>query len=308
MLEIQHKANKGKYARPEGIPSSSDEDEEEDEVDMELIKRSRKAITQRVSVSAEVFGRWNKKKAYQPKIVTKTMETKAKIREKLSKSFMFAALEENEKNIVINAMEEKKFKKGDLVIRQGDDGDVLYIVMSGTLDCFKRFGDDTKDTHLLTYEPGGSFGELALLYNCPRAASIMANEDSVLYSLDRECFNHIVKDAAIKKRNRYMEFLRKVELLETLDDYERGKICDCLQSQKYKPEDKIIKEGERGNTFFFIEEGQCVATKKNSAGGEDIVFEYKENMYFGELALLHDAPRAASIVAKVKKVQKSKKN
>jgi cAMP-dependent protein kinase regulator len=52
------------------------------------------------------------------------------------------------------------------------------------------------DTYLKTYESGESFGELALLYNAPRAASIKAKNTCNLYELDRETFNHIVKDAA----------------------------------------------------------------------------------------------------------------
>lgn len=51
-----------------------------------------------------------------------------------------------------------------------------------------------------TYLSGEAFGELALLYNAPRAASIRAKTDSVLFSLDRITFNHIVKDASRKKR------------------------------------------------------------------------------------------------------------
>jgi len=54
---------------------------------------------------------------------------------------------------------------------------------------------------------------LALLYNAPRAASISALEASVLYSLDRKTFNHIVKESAVKNRERFEEFLNKVEVL-----------------------------------------------------------------------------------------------
>ena len=92
------------------------------------------------------------------------------------------------------------------MITQGEDGEVLYVVDSGKLDCFKRFTKDADNTYLKTYVPGESFGELALLYNAPRAASIICKEDSVCFSLDRACFNHIVKDAAVRKRTRYEAF------------------------------------------------------------------------------------------------------
>jgi len=74
------------------------------------------------------------------------------------------------------------------------------VVDSGELDCFKKFAEDEEPKYLKTYSSGEAFGELALLYNAPRAASIKAKTDSILFSLDRITFNHIVKDASRKKR------------------------------------------------------------------------------------------------------------
>lgn len=62
-----------------------------------------------------------------------------------------------------------------------------------------------------------AFGELALLYNAPRAASIKGKKESVLYALDRETFNLIVKDAVIKRREIFIKFLSKIALLDTLN-------------------------------------------------------------------------------------------
>ena len=120
------------------------------------------------------------------------------------------------------------------MIQQGQDGDVLYVVDEGELDCEKVFKKGDKATHLKVYQPGESFGELALLYNAPRAASIRAKTACVLYALDRDTFNNIVKDAAAKKRERYEAFLTKVEILKDMDPYERSKIGDALKSATYK--------------------------------------------------------------------------
>lgn len=132
--------------------------EEFERIRKEKAQKSAQNASGRKSVSAEVFGDFNKKVEYVPKVVTKTEEQKEVIRARLSKAFMFKMLEESEKKIVIDAMEEKKVAKGEHAIKQGDDGDVLYLVDTGTLECFKeRKGED--NLPLLTYNPGMAFGE-----------------------------------------------------------------------------------------------------------------------------------------------------
>lgn len=71
----------------------------------------------------------------------------------------------------------------------------------------------------------------------------------------------------------------------SLSPYEREKICDCLIPEYFKKGDLIIKQGEEGEKFFLIQEGTAEALKDKD-GKEEKVFEYKENDYFGELALL----------------------
>ena len=131
----------------------------------------------RTSVSAEAFGSWNKKGDFKAVVVPKDDSTKDKIRERLSKSFLFNSLEEKELEIVIDAMTEVKLSPGEVIIKEGDDGDYLYVVEIGKLQCSKIFPGNTEPTNLIVYEPGGAFGELALLYNAPRAATIAAIDE-----------------------------------------------------------------------------------------------------------------------------------
>jgi len=205
------------------------------------------------------------------------------------------------KKILYLMLNEHTFKKDDVVIKQGYDGEVLYCVDTGKLNCYRKFNKDDEypGKFLKAYTPGESFGELALLYNAPRAATIIADDDAVCFSLDRDCFNNIVKDATIKRRERFEDFVNKIELLQDLDAYERGQLADCLNTENYNEGDNIITQGEQGYKFYLIEEGTAKAVKKNDSGEEETVLEYKENDYFGELALLKDELRAASIVCTV---------
>jgi cAMP-dependent protein kinase regulator len=105
----------------------------------------------------------------------------------------------------------------------------MYIVDSGTLACTKIFAGTTQPTFLKEYHAGESFGELSLLYNTPRAASITASSSSILWKLDRETFNHIVRDAAMAKRARFEQYLNNIKLIsEHMQPYERSKLADAL--------------------------------------------------------------------------------
>lgn len=217
----------------------------------------------------------------------------------IQKSFMFSGLDDNEKQIVVDAMEEKKCFKKECVIKEGDEGDCLYVVGSGTLSCTKILKGQTDPTHLKRYESGDAFGELALLYNAPRAATIFSDNECMLYALDRQTFCHIVKDAAIRKREKYEDFLKTVDLLKTMEDYERSQISEGFKDKKCNAGDTIIKQGDEGQELYFLVDGEAYASKVLQDGGEEEeVKQYKRGDYFGELALLSNEPRAANVKAR----------
>lgn len=102
----------------------------------------------------------------------------------------------------------------------------------------------------------------------------------------------------MKKREKFHDFISKVELLDSLTSMEKDKICDCLKTRQYRPGEKVLSEGDDGDCFYILISGKCIATKQDKEKGtEKTVYEFGENDYFGELALLKNEPRAASIVA-----------
>lgn len=277
-----------------------DSEEEEDDDDEEDLPPPPASYMkkERQSVSAEAYGAWNvQNKDFTPPNHPKTDEQRTRIRSVLQKSWMFKNLDDKDMGIIIGAMVEKVCEKDARIIEQGDDGDCLFVVEAGSANCTKKIGDEEK--LLKVCKAGDAFGELALLYNTPRACAVIAAEDKVvLWQLDRETFNHIVRDAAQKRRERYEDFLKKVPILETMEAYERLQMCDALQVETFSKGDKIVEQGQPGDKFYILEEGTCVCMKVYASGSEpQEVLQYKAGDYFGELALLNNETRAATVLA-----------
>jgi len=139
------------------------------------------------------------------------------------------------------------------------------------------------------------------MYNAPRAASIKSKGDGKLFGLDRTTFNNIVQEAATKKRKYYSSILSKVEILAEIDPYEKEQLCDTLKEEEFPPGEYIVNQGEQGNRFYIIAEGKLIAEKKEDPNSEwKKVYEYKEGDYFGEIALVKNTVRQASIKAVTK--------
>ena len=102
-------------------------------------------------------------------------------------------------------------------------------------------------------------------------------------------------ESTFARRRMYESFLEEVPVLSTLTPYERSKIADALETHKFPAGTTIIKEGDKGDAFYFLESGEADAYKSGSTAP---VKAYTKGDFFGELALLNDKPRAASVVAR----------
>ncbi|KAI5358261.1 Putative cAMP-dependent protein kinase regulatory subunit [Septoria linicola] len=231
----------------------------------------------------------------------KTQEQVARLREAVSHNFLFKNLDEDQASQVLSALQEKRVPAKDVrVITQGESGDYFYVVESGKFDIYisssgkAEQGQAGLGDKVASSGPGTSFGELALMYNAPRAATVVSTEPSVLWQLDRLTFRKILMDSAFQRRRMYESFLEGVPLLSSLTPYERSKIADALDTVKHPTGSTIIQEGDVGDKFYILESGQAIAVKRGREGQP--LKAYKPGDYFGELALLDDKPRAASVV------------
>ena len=239
------------------------------------------------------------------RVVPKTPEAMERIRLATGKSILFSGLEEAQKQDIFNSMEEMKVNEGDVIIQQGQPGDYFYVIDSGKFNVYKRednqlISDENEGfgKQVFQYETGGSFGELALMYNCPRAATVRASTAGVLWRTDRETFRHIIIDSSAEKRRKFEEFLESVPLLSSLSKQERSQVADCLETVTFKTGDMIIKQGDDGDKLYLILEGKAKATQTPSGASEAVeVGRMSSGAYFGEKSLLTREPRAANVIA-----------
>lgn len=271
----------GKTEEAKDDEEEEEEDEDDDIPEPEPITRT----GNRTSVSAEAYGAWNQKApaagvgAFVAPVYEKTDEQVARIREILAKSWIFANVEEKQLDVIYKAMNKVEYKAEDVVLSEGDEGDYLFIVDDGKLVCYKE--KEGEANVLKTCVGGDIFGELSLLYNAPRAASVKAKAPSLLWKLDRDTFKNIHSAATERARKQAALFLAKVHVLTSFTQVELTNLADVLVAMKFGPDEEVIKQGEDGDTFYIVEEGTLVVMKDGAEA-----MRYGPGDYFGELALL----------------------
>lgn len=232
------------------------------------------------------------------KVVPKDFKTMDALAKAIAKNVLFSHLDENERPDILDAMFPVSAHSGEVIIQQGDEGDNFYVIDQGEVEVFV-------DGNMVTViGEGGSFGELALIYGTPRAATVKAKTDVKLWGLDRDSYRRILMGSTIRKRKMYEEFLSKVSILESLEKWERYTVADALEPCGFEDGETIVRQGEPGDDFYIIVEGRAVVMQQRSGGGSvDAeppveVGHLGPSDYFGEIALLLDRPRAATVIAK----------
>ncbi|XP_041324257.1 cGMP-dependent protein kinase 2 isoform X3 [Pyrgilauda ruficollis] len=224
--------------------------------------------------------------------VRKDSSEKKLITDALNKNQFLKRLEPHQTRDMVECMYERTFQQGSYIIRQGEPGNHIFVLKEGSLEVFQQ-------NKLLSSIPvWTAFGELAILYNCTRTASVKAITNVKTWALDREVFQNIMRVTAQTRQEQYRNFLRSVSLLKNLPEDKLTKIMDCLEVEYYDKGDYVIREGEEGNTFFIIAKGKVIVTQSTTDHSQPQVIKYlHKGDYFGEKALVSDDVRSANIIA-----------
>lgn len=203
---------------------------------------------------------------FEANATSKTPEELARLNEMVSPNFMFQHLTEHQKDQVFKVMSLKVVTAGEVIIREGDVGDVLYVIDEGQFTVHKK--DETGEAQLVfTYTTiGAVFGELSLMYGKPRAASVIAKTDGRLWSISRLAFR-----ASLMKKQQVglMKTLKGIPVLNALKFTQLQRICERTNEQVFKPDDLVFKEGEDVPWALCVILSGSIRTRGKTAGKKE---------------------------------------
>ncbi|CAH0479879.1 unnamed protein product [Peronospora belbahrii] len=233
-------------------------------------------------------------KQWTPPVNIKSIEDAESIRRSVKRNLLFANLPEDTLQVLVDAMTYVTMDPGMDVIAQGESsGDRFFILETGVCDVLVN---DRKVGEVSATSARNFFGELALLYDSPRAATVRAKTPVKCWTLDRVTYKRVLMATTMQQRALYLDFLGQVPIFSTLSSYEKMTVADALRVQFVESGDTILIEGSRGDDFYIIADGEVKCTR----GGEEVSARLGTGDFFGELALIHDDVRQATVTAMCK--------
>ena len=203
----------------------------------------------------------------------------------ISKHFFLQTLNDQAKNEIIISMSLYSLKEGKTLYTQGSTGNYWYIVHSGQLNKIM------KDKIIKSINPGDSFGEHALMHNCPRNFTVIAVTDCKLWVLRRQVFRKILEFIFTLNYEQNMKFLDSINI--PLDSTIKSIIANNLIQEIYKPGEYIFKEGQNGSCMYIIKEGEVECIKDDK-----VIRILKQGDNFGQKALLEGGKRSLDVKAR----------
>ncbi|MCI0549720.1 MAG: cyclic nucleotide-binding domain-containing protein [Anaerolineae bacterium] len=193
------------------------------------------------------------------------------------------------------------FQPNSSIIRQGEKGDKFYVLLNGKADVYINMpgGSELQVNQL---KPGQYFGEMALLGGGVRAATVKASHDGPVsvVALNEKSFNSLINDSRtlreelmglVERRNTY----NQLHAVSSLDEKALGSILKEAKPVIYNEGHNIIKQGDVGETFYLLLDGKVDILLKDEHGDETLVDQLSKGSYFGEMALMGNKRRAATV-------------
>ncbi len=186
---------------------------------------------------------------------------------------------------------------GQSAFRQGDQPDAFYVVRKGVLEVVEEDPESGIERRIRDLGRGESFGELGLVTTAPRAATVRAVGAAEVFEVDKGTFDHLLADMLhlpdFEPTMQQVAELRGLTCFAAFSTTQLWELLDRGAWVSFAPGEQIMREGDVGDSFYAISSGQVDIVK-----GERLVKTIGRGSYFGEVALLMEVPRTATVTAR----------
>lgn len=188
------------------------------------------------------------------------------------------------------------YPPGAVVVRQGDPGDRFFAIVQGRVAVLRE-QESGLEKSVAVLSPGDCFGEIALLAPVPRSATVRATEKVALLALGREGFGRLVKalpGVDLTRMIRAAATLHRNPLFGSLPPERVASLLPKLAPKHVAAGEVVVRRGEPGDFFYMIDDGELEVLDE---GDVHPVAKLSNGDHFGEIALLGNVPRVATVRA-----------
>ena len=182
-------------------------------------------------------------------VIPKKESAQAIILEALQNSTLFKDMEHDQRVDVMLAMDKMSVRAGQDLIRQGEPGNAFYVIEKGEFDIV------IDGCRVTTFRRGGSFGEVALIREQPRAATVTAITSAVCWRLERSLFRKYVANTTASTIDQIVRDFRQAQLLKDLPLPHLTKLATHTSLEHFETGTRVIAKDEFGDKFYVIREG-----------------------------------------------------
>ena len=191
----------------------------------------------------------------------------------------------------------RTFSRGQPVVRQGDRAESFYVIRRGTLQVVEENPQTGGERPLRLLGKGDSFGELALIQGAPRSVTVRALDEAELFEVDKGTFDQLLADMVhVPEFAPSLQAVAELRELPPFAHLESDELLELLERGEWilvRPGGHIVEQGQVGDAFYAVRSGQVDVTENG-----ELVRTLGPGSHFGEIALLLDVPRTATVTAR----------
>uniref|UniRef100_A0A7S4R4M7 cGMP-dependent protein kinase n=1 Tax=Alexandrium monilatum TaxID=311494 RepID=A0A7S4R4M7_9DINO len=185
----------------------------------------------------------------------KGKDTRQLIKIGMKQDRLCGLLEDTELDAILDTMEYFEFRKDETIVEQGKMGTTFFVTQQGTLEV------SVNGSVYNTLAAGKAFGGLALLYNCPRTATVRALDTCGVWGANGGTFHKVLQDNAQKHYAENRSFLDSVGLFDGLTSRQKDRVGEAFFAEVFEAGARVVTEGDAVSAIYFVKKGELKSVK-----------------------------------------------